>query len=210
MTYEHDEILNANNKISQNIMKNNFVANKNKSLEESEGNNLREINKQRNLVNQLNDYSKNENNLNNNNNDKIPTLTKLDINKLKDIGTNNTTLNICSLLLPNFMYCGNSKEIAVYAKKLDYLNEELDIAILINKVNQLEKLKNCIFNKDQILVFNYLYQARVDEDCFENGSITKSKSKHSIEHNEFCQAFEKIKGKEEKDNIDAFLVGIFI
>ena len=173
----------------------------------------------RNLVNQLNSSSNNNHNNDNNNennlnksemNSKITFLKKLDLNVLKDIGANVTTLNFCSLLLPNFMYCGKSKEIAIYNKKLDYLNDELDIAILINKVNQLEKLKNCLLNKDQILVFNYLYQARVDVESDEvNENITQSKSKHSINHNEFCQSFQKIKNKEEKDSIDTFLVGIF-
>lgn len=194
--------LSSNNNDNNN---NNRIRNINNNLNTRTEENLNNINNNNNDNN-----NNNNNNINNNNNFNYLKLKKIDFDILKKNNNDIMTLNNFNLALPNFLYCGKSKDINTYQKTLDYLNEELDMAMLINKVNQIEKIKNCLMNDDQILVFNYIYQAKeFSENFVINKADNLSKSNNITDYEDFTKSYQKINEKELKDNIDNFLMKLF-
>ena len=78
--------------------------------------------------------------------------------ELEKISTLEIKLSYLYFLLPDFLYCCYNPKFSIYKKGYQKLNEELEITTLLNKLNQFEKLKDSILNKDQLLVFNFMFQ----------------------------------------------------
>lgn len=88
-----------------------------------------------------------------------------------------------------------------YEKSYELLQEELDITNVLNKLTQFEKIKLSFMSQDQLTLFNYLFQCNkeVSED-------DKLMFKHEISYDEFLYAKERIEHKEEKDNLDEYIL----
>lgn len=132
----------------------------------------------------------------------IPTFPRyidlVDINNVK-----NQTLSWYHYLLPDFLMCDNNKDVKLYKKSYEYLVQELDIANLLNKMNQFERLKQSSMTYDQLTAFNYLFQSQMEDDV-----VYASIYKHSITYDQFKTAYDKITKKEIKDSLDHYILSI--
>lgn len=105
--------------------------------------------------------------------------------------------------LPDFLMCDNNKDVKLYKKSCEYLVQELDVANILNKMNQFERLKQSSMTYDQLICFNYLFQSQMEDDV-----VYTSIYKHSIKYEEFKSALEKISKKEMKDSLDYYILSI--
>lgn len=108
------------------------------------------------------------------------------------------------LILPDFFLSENSLMFKYYRKSLEYLMQEMDVANMINKLNQFEKFKQSCMTYDQLILFNFLFQSQNVNDQFNNLSIYR----HQIDYTEFEKSFEEIKQKNKKDTLDEYLISI--
>lgn len=106
-------------------------------------------------------------------------------------------------ILPDFMYSESNIQFKYYKKSLEYLMQELDIANIINKLNQFEKIKQSFMTFDQLTIFNYLFQSQMDDD-----TPDISIYKHCIDYSEFEKSLNNTRNKKRKDNLDEYLVSL--
>ena len=106
------------------------------------------------------------------------------------------------LIFPDFLIPESNLMFKYYKKSLDYLVQEMDVANMINKLNQFEKLKQSNMTYDQLILFNFLFQTQ-------NKYIADlSIYKHLIEYKDFEKSLNEIKSKDERDNLEEYLISI--
>ena len=69
------------------------------------------------------------------------------------------TINLSSyeLIIPYLCFCNKNNNIIRYKIGVKQLEYEMEICHIINQINQIEKLKENIFDKNQLKMFNKLY-----------------------------------------------------
>lgn len=107
-------------------------------------------------------------------------------------------------LIPDVLLSESNLKFKQYKKCSEYLNQELDIASIINRLNQFEKIKESLLTYDQSIIFNFLFKSKSESNN------VKSKYYHNIEYSEFEKSFSYLKNKIKKDNIDEYLISNLI
>ena len=66
-------------------------------------------------------------------------------------------LNVFEIIIPFICFCNKNIKIMKYINAVKLLEHEMEICHIINQINQIEKLKENLFDTQQLLVFNKLY-----------------------------------------------------
>lgn len=96
----------------------------------------------------------------------------------------------------------NSKEGQFYRLCHNMLAEETEISNIVNKMTQLDKVKESTLNEDQLTMFNFLYQCKIKNNDDKNFLDFK----HNISFETFLKIYTKVYHKEGKERIDEFLL----
>lgn len=204
-------------KINNMSLKNDFFNNSNDEKNEKEVNNNTDK-----LSDDLKKNNKIEDKLKNTNGEKVEKnniseseekiVEEIDIIRLskyeKYINPEASKLNIdlpwYQYFIPDILSLNISQKYKIYCKALDLLNQELDIANIINRLNQFEKIKESILTYDQFIIFNYLFQSKNESDKLE------SKYYHNIDSSEYDKSIAYTLSKKKKDYIDEYLLSNII
>ncbi len=66
-------------------------------------------------------------------------------------------LTACEIITPYFCFCSYNKNISSYNVGVKYLENEMKISRLLNRINQIEKIKENVFSSDQLHIFDKLF-----------------------------------------------------
>lgn len=73
------------------------------------------------------------------------------------------SLKIWEMLIPLCCFCIKNKNISSYNVAVKYLENEMKISRLLNKINQIEKIKENVLKKEQLKIFDRLYSLNPDK-----------------------------------------------
>ncbi len=74
------------------------------------------------------------------------------------------SLSYWQILIPNICFCRKNKDISAYLVAVKYLENEMKISKILNKINQVEKIKENVLSKEQLKIFDKLYSLNPEID----------------------------------------------
>ena len=111
-------------------------------------------------------------------------------------------------LLKNFFHCKKSKKQKLIQQAEKTFSYDLDIANLIKKVHDLEKLKVILLNEEQLILFNHLSRPMIP---FSEQTETKISNivVNSFSQKSIREVYQKIKTNENRNEVDSKLTKLF-